>query len=336
MLFNLRSVLINLREAGFSRLAALLWSKWLPETIAATALAALFAAPPRRGVLSRQIDLLILKVASAAADGLRTEPAAVGRLIRATVNRGAVPLFIAGDSHSRAWVHASGRAGAWTLPILQLVTGASARGLGRSESRTAAGRTIEDLLDAAREAGVRAPLLLVFGQVDVEFIHVYKRLEADPPLPHDPEHFEAFCEATVAAYVGFAQRLHFDVQKVAIASIFPPALSDLSWRAGYVNAHIGNLHGAEPERLTDTVRRTQICDWQERTRQHARFNALLQAASRAASITFVDVANDLPYFDDKVSPALLGRAAGSDHHLDREALKPFTAQRLWSTILAPV
>jgi hypothetical protein len=69
-----------------------------------------------------------------------------------------------------------------------------------------------------------------------------------------------------------------------------------------------------------------------RTLQHRRFNELLREAARPAGVGVLDVAGALPLPGGVVSPDLVGRGGGRDHHLDAEALRPYVARGLWSLI----
>lgn len=231
---------------------------------------------------------------------------------------GALPVLVIGDSHSTHWVRRSARDGRWLLPLQQLHTGATARGLGRAASASGAGERA-----AATIAATTWPVILKFGQVDLEFVYTYKRL--DGPKPYDPAHAEAFALAVAEAYAGWLAELPRR-ERVHVAGVFPPALSDAAWRTGYVNAHIAQMHGpADLSDLSARLRAVEIPPLAERTRIHDLFNeALAESCDRLG----------LPWLDDAAAVRVaggrvLGRGGGHDHHLNYAATGPVMLPRLW-------
>jgi hypothetical protein len=174
-----------------------------------------------------------------------------------------------------------------------------------------------------------------FGQVDVEFVHAFKRLEAGAQA-FDPSGFEAFADETVARYVGFLDqavpaRLR---ERASVAGLFPPALSDAAWRQGYVNAHIANLHGpADDAALAERLAGLDIPTLAERTRLHARFDERLRTAAEAAGFGFLDQLRPLLGPEGVVRKALLGGAAGANHHLGYAASRQAVLDGLWAAAL---
>jgi len=252
--------------------------------------------------------------------------------LRGLVRSGAQPYAVIGDSHGRLLVRRARAAdGRWLLPLWWLETGASARGLGRAEARSGAGERVRAAIDAALAATDTAPLLLKFGQVDVEFVQVFKRLETGASA-FDPADAQAFVDETVARYVAFVASAvaPADRRRVRLCGLFPPALSDAAWRAGYVNAHMVDLYApADARSLADRLAGLEIPDLGRRTALHKDFNAQLQSAATAEGLGFDD---DLAPFlgpAGTVDPAWLGPAAGRDHHLDFSATRAAVVDRLW-------
>lgn len=224
------------------------------------------------------------------------------------------------------------RRGRWLLPIWSLETGASARGL-LGEGRSGAGPRVRAALDRLLALdGV--PVLVKFGQIDVEFVHVFKRLAAGETA-FDAAAFEAFADQTLERYLAF---LTMTVpaaarSRVRAMSLFPPALSDEAWRSGYLNAHITDVHGP-PDRqsLVAGLARLEIPSRSRRTALHATFNSRLQAAVEAEGFLFGD--DFSPWLGPRgcIDPRWLGPAGGRDHHLDHHAARRRMLDRLWSIL----
>lgn len=255
------------------------------------------------------LDVAALAMAQELARGLTLDPDRVRRLLAAARLDGAAPLAVIGDSHSTHLVRRIVRGGRWMLPLHLLCTGASARGLSNPAAAAGAGGRARTFLDRLPPM----PVVFMFGQVDVEFVHAFKRLESGHAR-FDEAEFDAFAGETVTRYVGFLTDATPETLKphATVATIFPPALSDSAWRQGYVNAHIAHLHG--PADLAG-LGALEIPSLATRTRLHARFNALLDAAARSAGFGVLDVFTPLLGPDGVVQRSLLGRARGTNHHL---------------------
>ena len=302
-----------------------LWRGPLPLSLRARLIAWIMRRWPRLRAPRR----LANGVAAGGARALLSDPVAAHALIAALRARGACPVLIAGDSHSRLYVQRDGRDRRWLLPLHRLATGASARGLARASSRSGQGDAVRALMERLALGGSSIPVLLVFGQVDVEFIFTFKRLEQDPPAAHQAAAFEAFCRETVDSYMAFASGL--PGAPVAVAAIFPPALSDAAWRQGYLNAHIAQQHTVlDFATLGARLQAASVEPLTARTGHHALFNRRLGEAARAHGLGWLDA------FDDLIGAAgvteALGPAAGRDHHLDVDAVRPAVVERLWRLI----
>lgn len=249
---------------------------------------------------------------------------AVDRLANAT-KAGAAPYAVVGDSHSRMLVRRDRRHDAWLLPVHRLFTGASARGLGVTDSRSGAGermrRDVETLL------GLTPRILLMFGQVDLEFVHPYRRFEAGR-LIFDPAEMTAFIGETIERYAEVLDGLvaPADRARIDLVSILPPALSDAAWRNGYRNAHIAALHG--PANAGATLDGLEIPTAPLRARAHAAFNVRLAEVAGALGYGYLDLFTPL-MAGPTVDPRYLGPPAGGDHHLDHHATRAVVLGRLW-------
>lgn len=244
---------------------------------------------------------------------------------------GARPYAVIGDSHGRLLVRrARDRDGRWLAPLWWLETGASARGLGRVGARSGAGERVGVAIRRALAVS-EAPILLKFGQVDVEFVQVFKRLEQGQTA-FDPSAFKTFADETVARYVDFLTDVvaSDDRSRVRLCSLFPPALSDAAWRRGYFNAHIADLHGpADGGDLAERLSGFEIPDLRSRTALHADVNATLAAAGRAEGFAILDDFTPLLAAGGVADPRYLGASAGSDHHLDFHATRAQVVDQLW-------
>lgn len=244
--------------------------------------------------------------------------------------RGARPYGVVGDSHSRLLVRRGRRGGDWLLPIWSLETGASARGLVRADARSGAGGRTRDFLQRLLALD-GLPVLAMFGQVDIEFVHTFKRL-ASGERRFCLDGFDAFADETVAAYVAFLAEAVAPAlrARVQVCPVFPPALSDVAWRRGYLNAHLVALHGeGTREDLASRLAGLEIPDLTYRTSLHARFNTRLAAAARAEGFSSPDLFPALVGQDGVARPALLGAAGGADHHLDFAATHAPVLESLW-------
>ncbi|HTI67376.1 MAG TPA: hypothetical protein VL460_07505 [Caulobacteraceae bacterium] len=272
------------------------------------------------------LDVAALAMAQELARALTLDPARVRRLLAAAQARGAVPVAVVGDSHSTHLVRRALRDGRWLLPLHLLCTGASARGLANPAAAAGAGAKVRELLAELPPM----PTAFMFGQVDVEFVHAFKRLETGVGA-FDADEFDAFAEETVGRYIALLAEASPKGLKplVRVATIFPPALSDAAWRQGYVNAHIAHLHG--PADLAG-LGELQIPSLAQRTRLHARFNTRLAAAARAAEFGVLDLFEPLLGGKGTVKRSLLGRAQGANHHLGYGASRRPLVEAMWGMV----
>ena|GEM_PF-1914197 len=303
---------------------------WSPATPDRPARAVIRAAGTGFGAGSRESSSLLDKAwAELAWAGAQSGNAA---RLRALAGEGARPHAVIGDSHSRLLVRRARRAdGAWLTPLWWLETGASARGLGRSDARSGAGQRVRVAIDTALAATPTAPVFVKFGQVDVEFVQVFKRLERGQK-GFDADVFKHFVDETIGRYVTFlaGATAPADRARVHVCSLFPPTLSDAAWRTGYINAHIIDLHGPAGERdLASALEGLEMPDLAARTVLHADFNAALADAASAQGLAFSDNMTAFLGADGVVEPRYVGPAAGQDHHLDFHASRAPMVDCLW-------
>jgi hypothetical protein len=252
--------------------------------------------------------------------------------LRGLMRNGGTPYAVIGDSHGRLLARRScNQDGRWLMPLWWLETGASARGLGRAEAQSGAGERVRKAIGVALDIADTAPILLKFGQVDIEFVQVFKRLESGDRA-FEPAGLQVFVDETVTRYMAFLidAVAPADRPRVHLCSLFPPALSDAAWRSGYINAHIIELHGpADREGLAQRLDDLDVPNLAHRTALHANFNLALSSAAYAEGFGFHDDFTSFLGAAGVVDPCWLGSAAGTDHHLDFNATRARVVDQLW-------
>ncbi|HTK35258.1 MAG TPA: hypothetical protein VL358_08250 [Caulobacteraceae bacterium] len=278
------------------------------------------------------LDLAALAIAGELGEAVGERRGRALALVAAQRARGAAPIAVVGDSHSAQLVRRAWRGERWMLPLHLLCTGASARGLDNPEAASGAGARVRAFLDTL--ASTPMPVVFKFGQVDVEFVFAFKRLETGA-VAFDGKAFEAFADETIARYLAFlamvtppALRPH-----ARVAGLFPPALSDAAWRKGYVNAHIAALHGpADPKALAEGLARLELPSLAERTALHKAFNRRLFAAALAAGFAPLFGFDALLGPDGTAATRFLGKARGANHHLGYAATRRPVLDQLWTCV----
>jgi hypothetical protein len=242
------------------------------------------------------------------------DPAGFEALFRATQEyRRAVVIS---DSHGHFYlsedVLRDGRVAA--LPFL--CTGGSARGLINPVSRAGYGERILGFLGGWGERLADTIVLFKFGQVDLEFVHDFRRLR-DGRMAFVAADAVAFAEQTAARYLEFLQRAQAATPgRLVVTAALPPALNDATVRAGYVDAHIVSLHGeTAAAQLAHDLAGMEMPDQRARTDLARAFNAALEAGCRRAGLTFFDDFTPLLGPGGVIDPAYTAPHGGSDHHL---------------------
>lgn len=230
------------------------------------------------------------------------------------------PLLVIGDSHSHPYSIPHATDTATFVPIHVLCTGGSAAGLANAHSISQYGNKIQRLFEA-RAGLVREhhlPCFFKFGQVDAEFVWNFRRIkhgQADWSFAG----FDAFAAESTAHYLDFVQRVCSDhglTRHARVLSIFPPTLSDATWRSGYVNISVSwRESGLSLEGLADQVKLLTIPSLQDRTRMHLSWNdhAMRECASRG--LQWVDDCRPLLGPDGVVDRGYMIGNDGRDHHL---------------------
>jgi hypothetical protein len=286
----------------------------------------------RRPLPFPPLDLAALAIAGELGEAVAERRGRALGLVTGLRAQGAAPIAVVGDSHSAQLVRRAWRGEQWMLPLHLLCTGASARGLDNPQAASGAGARVRAFLEAL--ASTPMPVVFKFGQVDVEFIFAFKRLETGATA-FDREAFEAFANETIERYVAFLAAVTPPALRpcARVAGVFPPALSDAAWRKGYVNAHIAALHGpADPEVLAEGLARLELPSLAERTALHKAFNTRLIEAAGAAGFGVMFGFNALLGPDGTAAPRFLGKARGANHHLGYAATRAPVLDQLWTCV----
>lgn len=236
---------------------------------------------------------------------------------------GLKPFIIIGDSHSSLYNRPLIHGGQVYAPIHGLCSGGSALGLGRADSKAGYGVRILTLANEhLRPLGADLPpVFLKFGQVDVEFVWMFRRVREGAKLFSLP-HFDAFADSSIASYAAFLRSLSHALPdaELKVVSIFPPTLSDRSWSKGYMNAHIGYLEGeGEIEALSEGIRTLEVPTLRYRTELHALYNHKL-SRKVGSFCAFVDDFTPLIGPDGNIDPLFMQGHGGEDHHISGSAV----------------
>jgi hypothetical protein len=225
-------------------------------------------------------------------------------------------MLVVSDSHGVLYLVEDVLREGRLLPVPFLCTGASARGLGNPQSRGGAGQRIREHLTARADEIADGVILLKFGQVDLEFVYDYRRIR-DGRRAFDRVDAVAFAEEGARRYVAFIETLRgLTTARLVVTAALPPSLNDAALRAGYINAHIGELHAdSGPEQLLAQLQQLDMPDWKTRTDLARAYNAALAAECARAGLTFLDDFTPLCGPDGLIDPELLVWHGGTDHHL---------------------
>jgi hypothetical protein len=234
---------------------------------------------------------------------------------------GARPFLVVGDSHAHQFVIPGVQESGWLLPIRVSCEAGSAAGLGNPASRTGYGNALQTLMRDLEPLPDfdRLPVLVQFGQVDIEFVYHFRRIR-DGRITYDPQHYRRFCDEVLEAYLRFLVSLFPPVRRsqVVLVSIFPPAVSDAAWKAGWFNDQIAAREtNLSLEGIARGIRMLEVADLRERTRVHLHFNHLLRLRCGHHGFRFMDAATPLLGADELLDPRYVSpETAGFDHHIN--------------------
>jgi hypothetical protein len=244
---------------------------------------------------------------------------------------------VAGDSHSRMYGWAVPVATGVLVPLHTLCPGGSALGLGRGHAKSRyADRVLDNLAALRAEMKGPLPVFMKFGQVDVEFVSVFRRVRSGQ-VAFDLPTFDAFVSEVLDSYRLFLERVsaHMPANLLRVFGIFPPTLSDEAWAQGYVNAQIGFLESdAALEEQSRLIRALEQVSHRGRIELHALFNSRLQAVVQEDGLAFVDDFH--PFLDEKrrLAPAYRTHG-GDDHHVGRSVATRIVTDGLVRQALKP-
>jgi hypothetical protein len=229
----------------------------------------------------------------------------------ATLAKVGRPLIVAGDSHSRLHRQTTATVRGRVTPLNILCGGGSAAGLPRPTSRSGYGELLRAAVGAIAEAsaatGVRAPICFNFGQVDVEFVHTYRRARRREFGIVEGQ-FERFCESVVGAYIDWVAGL--PPGEYAIFGVNPPCVDDDFLREAYriqmqVYQGAGLAETGDGD-LADTFASDfaslALPDKRQRTRNHRLLNAHLAKRASDAKLAYFDSFDELLGPDGLVRP----------------------------------
>ena len=257
--------------------------------------------------------------------------------VRDLMPQGARPYFIIGDSHSGHLNLTGTRDAEWLLPIHLLCTAGSAAGLGNPASRSGYGPMLREAMKTiqALPGSDAMPFLIQFGQVDIEFVYHFRRVR-DNRRALDLDDYRRFCDETLARYIRFVAEM-FDPpgrKRVFIASVFPPALSDESWKRGHINDDISQREtDISVQELSAGIRELEVVNFRQRTEIHLHFNAQLKIACERLGFRFLDLATGFLGADGLLDPRYISpERQGFEHHLDTRQTYADLLRPIWQAL----
>lgn len=245
---------------------------------------------------------------------------------------GAVPYVLIGDSHSISYRCIGVQGTSWLLPVHLNCTAGSALGLLNPASRSGYGPRIASFAEAfyTLSGSEIIPMLWKFGQVDAEFVHIYKRAEQGEVEFSFPA-FESFAKRSVEAFAGFLTQVipHHRRASSVVVSVFPPALADATWSHGYANAHVSVLESTlSYDELVSRVQGLEIASLPVRTAMHRRYDELLKDATASIGVSFADDFDQFLGADGLVDPRFV-QDHGRNHHLTVAASRAVAESSIW-------
>ncbi|QDI83148.1 hypothetical protein E8E01_23415 [Methylorubrum populi] len=244
----------------------------------------------------------------------RQSPRSWRRIASALRSRGR-PFVVIGDSHSANYRRVLVDERGHHIPLNFQMFAASAAGLANPQSRSGWNKRIERIRDEILPNLPRGtPVFLKFGQVDVEFVHAFKRMQ-EKRFGFDVEEFRAFAQRTVDRYISFI--LAAGLREAIVLSINPPTLTDDGWRKGYANAHIrGKAHyDLTPEDQAE-FEQLEVPDMLTRTGLHRLFNTMLAERCAEKGLAWFNDFDRYLGLDGVIDPVFNALWDGRDHHVD--------------------
>lgn len=224
-----------------------------------------------------------------------------------------IPAIMIGDSHTAFLTQAPPMLASGVLPVPMICSGGSARGLHNPNSRAQFRAYILNRLSRLGMMILHRPVVLKFGQVDVEFLFDLKRVR-EGATAYIPAAMRQFVDETVDRYASFLADCRAACSgRLIVMAIFPPTLGDAAVRAGYVNAHIAFLNQEDDvDHLRAALGGLEHPDLAERTAVARYWNARLAEACARMALPYLEEFDALLGEDGVIHPEL---ADEGDHHL---------------------
>jgi hypothetical protein len=238
------------------------------------------------------------------------------------------PMIFFGDSHSRLFRQTIQDWNHIIIPINILCGGGSAIGLANKNSRSGYGALLHLIVEAINEAKLRnnfkVPLCFNFGQVDVEFVHTYRRLKRKEFQQPSNAEFTEFCAQVVNSYVTWISNI--SPLDAVVVGINPPCINDeyifeayLAQMQVYLHAGVADENeGQSFEALVEDFKKLQLPNKRIRTHNHKLFNEHLQKEAEKHSISYIDGFQELMGPDGSISPKYAAAADGLDVVVGRD------------------
>jgi hypothetical protein len=232
---------------------------------------------------------------------------------------GLTPYLAIGDSHSTAY-RLSYLVSCGYLPIWICCWGGSARGLANSESQLRYGEQIAALLAKTRAHG-DIPAILLFGQVDLEFVYYFNLVNSAAPGRFSAESMSEFIEDTVDKYMSFVGIVVAPKVSTYISAIFPPSLYDEVIRSGYILSEVTQGSSLSLDETSSRLRQLEFPTLKQRTDIHWRFNRRLKEKCAAINVRYLSVFDQLLHESGVVQEKYMYQPRGAEHHLHYNSFK---------------
>ena len=254
-------------------------------------------------------------------------------VVRAAGRLGGHAFVIIGDDNASLYRRSAVQGADWLLPLHVCCGGGSAIGLGEPHSRSGHGRQVRALIESlpGAETGNDIPILIRFGQVDLEFVQPLRRSRQGGTC-FDQGEFEAFAAASVSAYAAFLVSVVPPARRagVVVLGVFPPVVTDETLRRGHIDGGVANAAGInDPDALQAAFARLEWPDLATRTRLHAAYNARLEEAVCAAGFRFAADFDGLLSRDGVLDQRYIAAGNGRDHHLDFALTETLLTNTIW-------
>ena len=221
------------------------------------------------------------------------------------------PIVFIGDSHTRVFRQTVTDRGSIIIPLNLLCGGGSAIGLPNMTSRSGYGARIKAAMGAITSAAertlMRVPVCLKFGQVDIEFVHTFRRAQRMEETP-STQKFEDFCDQVITAYVIWVAQ--FKLRDIHILGVNPPCIKDAYVHEAYniqartyVNGGVADAaNGTQLDDILAGFDTLKFPNQRERTKNSKLFNTKLKSECNEHAINYVCNFDDFIGTDGCIEP----------------------------------